>query len=566
MQQTTVVNQAVKTENDLGFYLSIYIGLSVLACLVGALRSYIMLSTSIRASRKLFDQFTSTVLRAPLRWLDTVPLGRLLNRFTADFNTIDARLGNDIGSLVYRVLDVVGIILTGVVISPSLLGVAASSLAICFWFASRYLKGARQIKRLESTAKSPIFEQVGSALMGLTTIRAFSRSDAYMQRMYGLLDQYAQTWWYMWLFNRWFGLRINLMGALISMITAGVVITSPGIGPSLAGFALTFALQYPAAISWSIRQYANVELDMNSMERVIEYSNVETEDQGGHDVPAAWPCRGTIQVENLCVGYDPDAPPVLKGINFSIEDNQRVGVVGRTGAGKSSLTMALFRFLKAREGRILVDGIDIASIKLETLRRRLAIIPQDPVLFSGTIRSNLDPFDEYTDGELFDALRCVHLIGRVDEQDVSSANQPLRVKSTNSFSSLDYPISEGGQNLSQGQRQLLCLARALVSRPKIMLLDEATSAVDMATDSLIQQSIRSHVERHASTLLVIAHRLSTIADFDRIVVMDAGKTVEFGSPKELMALENGYFRSLVKESAERQVVEEIIFSQKGMQQ
>jgi ABC-type multidrug transport system fused ATPase/permease subunit len=576
MSQVTI---AAGTDNDIWFYLGVYVGLSVIACVVGSLRYYCILSASIRASRNLFNQLTYAVLRAPLRWLDTVPVGRILNRFTGDFHLIDSRLGYDIGFMAYHVLEVFGIIAAGVLVSPILIVFAVILLGICLHFSGRYLTGAREIKRLESNAKSPIFEQFGSALAGLGTIRAFSKVDTYINRMYGLIDRHAAAWWHLWLFNRWFSFRMNLIGALFSMITAALIVSIQDMRASLAGFALSFALQYTGAISWSLRQYANVELEMNATERVVEYSNITIEDQGGEDVPAAWPTEGKLEVEDLVVGYAPDLPPVLKGLSFTVEQNERVGVVGRTGAGKSSLTLALFRFLEPREGRIMIDGIDVSKIKLYDLRSRLAIIPQDPVLFSGTIRSNLDPFDEYGDTELYDALERVHLMSRdggtggtgeptatgaaiAGAASSSGTATPASVRNTNIFNSLQSAISEGGLNLSQGQRQLLCLARAIVSRPKIMVLDEATSAVDMATDTLIQRSIRSEFGRNATTLLVIAHRLSTIVDFDRILVMDAGRAVEFGSPRDLMGIEGGVFRSLVEESGERKVLEEIILGTK----
>ena len=305
---------------------------------------------------------------------------------------------------------------------------------------------------------------------------------------------------------------------------------------------------------------------MNAMERIVEYSRIPVESQQGAVVPARWPMEGRLQVEGLVAGYAPDLPPVLKGLSFEVTSNQRIGVIGRTGAGKSSLTLALFRFLEAREGKIVIDGIDISKMQLHDLRSRLAIIPQDPVLFSGTVRSNLDAFDEHGDAELYDALERVHLIrgtGNVSRGEAASAaaatDAPSSLGSSdinsNIFSNLSSRISEGGLNLSQGQRQLLCLARAIVSRPKIMLLDEATSAVDMATDVLIQRSIREEFED--STLLVIAHRLSTIADFDRILVMSDGKAVEYDTPRNLLAA-RGEFWEMVAQSGDRDRLEEII--------
>ena len=315
---------------------------------------------------------------------------------------------------------------------------------------------------------------------------------------------------------------------------------------------------------------------MNATERIIEYSNIGIETESGQSAPAAWPTEGRLEVSDLVVGYAADLPPVLKGVSFTVERNQRVGVVGRTGAGKSSLTLALFRFLEPREGKILIDGVDVSKITLFDLRSRLAIIPQDPVLFSGTVRSNLDPFDQHEDHELRDALARVQLIPSAAVHATPSSASPPDTPTTtanhpgtpppprtnkNIFTSLSSRISEGGLNLSQGQRQLLCLARAIVSRPKIMVLDEATSAVDMETDALIQRSIRE--EFQDSTLVVIAHRLSTIADFDRILVLGEGRVVEFGAPRDLMEREGGDegagFRGMVRESGERGVLEGIIF-------
>lgn len=383
--------------------------------------------------------------------------------------------------------------------------------------------------------------------------------------MYEKIDTHARAYWYIWLFNRWLALRLNVIGAVFSTVVAAVLVTSVDIDSALAGFVLSFALQYSSAITWTIRQYTSVELAMNAMERIVEYSRIPVEEQEGSDVPAAWPTEGKLQIQGLVAGYAPELPPVLKGLSFDVASNQRVGVVGRTGAGKSSLTLALFRLLEAREGSIVIDGIDISKIMLHDLRSRLAIIPQDPVLFSGTVRSNLDAFEERSDAELYDALERVHLIrrtgtvSRAGSSTSGNIDEPSSVVTTNSnsniFSSLSSHIGEGGLNLSQGQRQLLCLARAIVNRPKFMVLDEATSAVDMATNAFIQRSIREEFED--ITLFVIAHRLRTIADFDRILVLSDGKAVEYDTPRNLMA-KRGAFWVMVKQSADKNRLEEII--------
>ncbi|KAI9752146.1 MAG: hypothetical protein M4579_005746 [Chaenotheca gracillima] len=550
---------------DLPYWLGIYFGISVALCFMGTLRYLWVLTGSLRASRRLFEGLTEAVLHAPLRWLDTVPTGRILNRFTADFNVIDTRMGYDGAFFMGKVLELVGIFIAGLFVTPLMILFGVIILAVCIYYAMRYLAGAREVKRLESNTKSPILEVFSAALTGLGTIRAFDKADDYVSRMFVKIDDHTTTEWHLWLINRWFALRMGALGALFAALVAAVVIMAKGMDPSLAGFALSFALQYTEAVIWVMRRYANMELNMNATERIVEYWRLPTEDQSGEDVPAIWPHSGHVEVKNLVVGYADDLAPVLKGLNFTIESNQRIGVVGRTGAGKSSLTLALYRFLEAREGCIKIDGIDISKIRLEDLRGRLAIIPQDPVLFSGTVRSNLDPFGQYDDADLRDALERVHLVHGATSRDelATGASTPTMTESEsnlNVFESLSSTISESGLNLSQGQRQLLCLARAIVARPKLMILDEATSAVDMSTDALIQQSIRE--EFTDSTLLVIAHRLSTIVDFDKVLVMAEGKVEEFDTPASLME-KKGEFWKMVEESGERGSLEAVIMGSGG---
>lgn len=413
--------------------------------------------------------------------------------------------------------------------------------------------------------KSPIFEQFSSALTGITTIRAFAKTPVYIEGMQNQIDRHTACSWYICLTNRWLAIRMSFLGNLFTVAVAIMVVVLP-IPVELAGFAQNFASQYGATIATLVRQFTSLELDMNSAERVIEYVNLPTETTEGKDPPAAWPTEGRLEIRDLTVAYAQDKPAVLKGLSFTVEPRERVGVVGRTGAGKSSLTLALFRFLEASAGSIHIDGLDVSKLKLVPLRARLSIIPQDPVLFSGTIRYNLDPHEEHNDLVLRDALERVHLVAPEEHiitptngstTPVLDENHPTgyqnsdvinESKNLDIFTSLSSPVAAGGLNLSQGQRQLLCLARAIVSKPKIMILDEATSAVDMTTDTLIQRSIRE--DFGDSTLLVIAHRLTTIVDFDKILVMDDGKAIEFGAPKELIQIKDGVFRSMVEESGD----------------
>ena len=313
---------AQDSNKDLPFYLGIYVGLSVVICIFGALRYYFVYMGSLRASKKLFENLTYAVLRAPLRWLDTTPVGRTLNRFTADFAAIDSRLGNDIGFFLYHVLELVGIVIAGLFVSPIMLLFALLLLLLCGWVTGWYLSGAREVKRLESNAKSPIFEQFGSALAGIGTIRAFDKTDVYITRMFAKIDTHAKAFWFLWLCQRWLALRTNAVGAAFSTLVAAVI-AFYDIEASLAGFALSFALQYSDAILWTTRCYANCELNFNAVERVAEYANLPIENQSASvNVPAAWPTEGRLQVSNLVAGYAADLPPVLKGLSFNVEKNQ----------------------------------------------------------------------------------------------------------------------------------------------------------------------------------------------------------------------------------------------------
>lgn len=392
IQQTSihsVSGPSIQSHHDMMFYLGIYVALAVISALIGTFKFYYMYLGSIQASRKLFAKLNFVVLRAPLRWLDTVPVGRVLNRFTSDFHVVDSQMANSIGFGANSVLAVFGVIVAGLLVSPYIVLLAFVLLIICLYYAVLYLSGARPARRLESNTKSPVFEQFGSALAGVSTIRGFDKAEVYLERMYKKIDDWSATTWHLWLFNRWMGWRMSLVGSFFASFVAILILLTPGIDSALAGFAMAFALEFSSCVMWAIRLYANVELNMNAAERIIEYTELPTESQDGVKPPAAWPTRGIIEVDDLVVGYAPDLPPVLKGLSFSVNNNERVGVVGRTGAGKSSLTLALFRFLEARSGRIYVDGLDISKIKLHDLRSRLAIIPQVSFTHHVLLRSSM---------------------------------------------------------------------------------------------------------------------------------------------------------------------------------
>ncbi|KAL4876553.1 P-loop containing nucleoside triphosphate hydrolase protein [Aspergillus karnatakaensis] len=550
-------------DDRLIYYGSVYLAISIGSWLLGMVRTLIILNGSIQASKVMFEQFATSILRSPLRFLDTTPVGQILNRFTSDFGTLDSDLALTAAYVMHGAVFILGIVVAALVTSPVIVGLGLVAFLASWVVARVYVTGARETKRLESTAKSPLFELVGSLLTGLPTVRAFGREEAYIQRMYDLIDTHCQALWHRRLFVAWMDFWLSMVGAVFVASVTMIFVVIRSLDAPLAGFALSFALELSNVISWLLSDYARLEVNFNAAERIVEYTNLEQEPQDGVQVPASWPTRGELEVTDLTVSYAPSLPPVLRNLNFTIQPGERVGIVGRTGAGKSSLAMTLLRCLDIRSGSIHIDGTDIASIRLHDLRSRVGMISQDPIVFEGTVRKVLDPFSQYDDSELRDALEKVGLSSPTQAQpNTFKPDQIEDPTSKQNTISLSFPIASSGKNLSQGQRQLLCLARALVSRPKILIMDEATASIDMESDTRIQRVLREEISVSGCTLLVIAHRLSTIADFDRVIVLDRGEVVENDTPKSLMGVDNGVFKGMVEGSGERGVVEGVIFGER----
>ena len=452
-------------------------------------------------------------------------------------------------------------------VSPWAFLCAVVLFGVCTRYGLFTITSSRQMTRLESVARSPMYDFLSATLTGISTIRAFGKAEMFMDVMFERIDAHARVQFIRLVIARWLQWRLDITGSMFTIIVATLIVGLKGNYASLGGFALSFTLQYSDTVAGMIRNLSSLELGMNSIERIVEYSEIATESEEGQEVAAHWPSEGKIEVKDLVVGYAPELAPVLKGVSFDVKGGERVGVIGRTGAGKSSLTLALFRFLEARGGSISIDGVDIAKMRLHDLRSRLAIIPQDPILFSGTIRNNLDPFDEHEESVLKDCMERVHLTdtaggsGQASNAEGSSSSSSSVTAQVGSGSknralTLATKLTESGLNLSQGQRQLLCLARALVRRPRLLVLDEATSAVDRETDVLIQHSIRADFV--GATLLVIAHRLSTVADFDRLLVLSDGAVAEFGSPRELLERPGSVFAGMVNSSGEAEALRETV--------
>jgi ATP-binding cassette subfamily C (CFTR/MRP) protein 1 len=398
---------------------------------------------------------------------------------------------------------------------------------------------SRELQRITSTTGSPIFAGFSQTLSGTTTIRAFNAQNNFFSKCKSSFDATNSAYTLVQIANLWLGLRLDVLGGFISIFIAGLAVATLPYGFIPAGWlglALTFSLDLNAFLKYGVRMIATLEADLTSVERILFYSN-DIDQEAPDSIPEkdpkadVWPSQGQITLENASMRYR-DGPLVLKNLSFSVNCGEKIGVVGRTGSGKSSLMVALFRITELEKdgGKILVDDVNISEIGTDCLRKNLSIIPQDPVLFSNTVRYNLDPFSTKSQDELWQSLHKVRL-GEV----VASLPHGL-----------DEQVAEGGENFSQGQRQLLCIARSLLRNPKILVMDEATASIDNTTDALIQEMVRSSFGN--ATVLTIAHRLNTIMDSDRILVLDKGEVVEFDTPKILLSRKDSLFYGMVEES------------------
>ncbi|KAF9139271.1 hypothetical protein BGX30_008188 [Mortierella sp. GBA39] len=563
---------------NVGFYIGVYVLLGLIPMIISCFSTYYAMAVlNINGSRYIHAQLLHKISRARSRFFDTTPVGRIINRFSADIATVDNGL---IHSLMTLMFSSIMIMSTGIVISINmpLFAVPASVIiGVYIALAVLYVPVSRDLKRLNSVSRSPILNHFNETVNGLTTIRAYGFERRFQAKNLSNLDGNNRAYYWLWSASRWLGWRLDLTSALVSFCTGLLILQRWGqIESGWAGLCLSYSTMFNSCVSWMIRGYAQNEMNMNSLERIIEYMNVEEEAPAiieGSRPPASWPHDGQISIEHLTVKYSPDSPTVIKDVSLSIRGGEKVGVVGRTGSGKSTLAISLLRILEPTSGTIQIDDIDISQIGLHDLRSNLTIIPQDPILFMGTLRFNLDPFGEREDIELWEALRRSHIIPATvtkassntptpdssssnnsqapsthDQETTASPSEEAKTTIDPSQITLDTEVQQGGSNFSQGQRQLIALARALVRSSKIIIMDEATASVDFETDLKIQTTIRE--EMADATIITIAHRIRTIADFDRVLVMQAGEVAEFDTPYTLMRQEGSLFRELCEQSTE----------------
>jgi len=489
---------------------------------------------TIRASISLHSSLLASILRAPMAFFDTTPTGRIVNRFSKDMDEIDIMLPVHVKDVLNETFTCLGFMFVLLFVSPA---IAALLVPLILFFAviqTAYLRSSRQLKRLMAINRSPLNSHLEETLSGAATIRAYGFQQQFIAENGDKLEDFQRSNYPEIMTNGWLFLRLQLIGTLLVVAAALLVVWSAGgLEAGLVGLTLTYTVNSQLSIYLLTRFTAETEKSIVSVERVAEYQQVQPEGEfqvADRDPPPTWPVHGTVTFEQYSARYRPGLDLVLRDLSCELHGGEKVGIVGRTGAGKSSVTLALFRLVEAAAGSINIDGVKIADIGLTRLRNALTIIPQDPVLFSGTLRFNLDPFSQYGERELWRALRLSHL-GELTQQLPGG---------------LDHIVAEGGSNLSVGQRQLVCLARALLRKTRILVLDEATAAVDLETDDLIQSTIRA--EFSDCTVLTIAHRIKTILDSDRVMVMDAGRLVELDSPEALLAKKDSTFYSMAKDA------------------
>lgn len=520
--------------------LVLIIGLSCLVVVLAIFRALYTFHMTITASRTLHDNMADSVLRSKVEFFDTNPLGRILNRFSADVGSSDDLLPQTLFDFLVIAFIVLGAVATTLSVLPFAF-IAFPPLAWYFFSVRRiFVTSTRELKRLEGLARSPIFAMLSESLGGIATIRSNHTLEYFRQRFEEAHDSHTRAFFAFIAASRWVGFRMDgIMMLFLSLVAyLAVLFQQEGwfnVDPSILGLSLSMLLQLAGLFQWCIRQSAEVVNQMVSVERVLAFGNLDSEAPLHKEVDgqlAKWPQHGSVEFKEVSVRYRSTLPLALNKATFHIPGGARVGVVGRTGSGKSTIVQTLFRLLEAEHGCIRIDGVDISEVGLHALRTKISVIPQTPTLFSGcSVRENLDLFNTHSDSEIQKALDDAHL------------GDVIR-KLPDGWDSM---VSEGGTNFSVGQRQLLCLARAILSNNKILILDEATASVDRRTDELLQEALQESFKD--GTIIAVAHRLETIIEYDFVLVLGHGHVLEFASPAKLLSA-GGAFASMVNDTGD----------------
>uniref|UniRef100_A0A8C5VSM2 Multidrug resistance-associated protein 1-like n=1 Tax=Microcebus murinus TaxID=30608 RepID=A0A8C5VSM2_MICMU len=520
------MNEFTEWKQIRSYKLNIYGLLGLIQGLFVCSGAYVVTKGSLTASRTMYAQLLNNVLHLPLQFFETTPIGQIVSRFTKDMFVIDTRFHYYFRMWMNCTLDVVGTVL---VIAGALPLFILGIIPLVFFYFSiqrYYMASSRQIRRLAGASRSPIISHLSETLSGVSTIRAFGHEHRFIQQNKEVVNENLVCFYNNVISNRWLSVRLEFLGNIMVFFAALLaVLAGNSIDSAIVGLSISYALNITHSLNFWVKQACEIESNAVSIERVCEYENMDKEAPWimSRRPPLQWPNKGIVEFINYQARYRDDLGLALQDITFKTREEEKIGIVGRTGAGKSTLSNCLFRIVERSGGKIIIDGIDISTIGLHDLRGKLNIIPQDPVLFSGTLQMNLDPLNNCSDSELWEVLELCHL-----KEFVQSLPEKLLHK-----------ISEGGENLSVGQRQLVCLARALLRKTKILILDEATASIDFKTDSLVQTTIRK--EFSDCTILTIAHRLHSIIDADRVLVLDSGRIMEFEAPQNLIDQKGLFF-------------------------
>ncbi|KAL6650385.1 hypothetical protein ACP70R_009310 [Stipagrostis hirtigluma subsp. patula] len=525
------------TQFNPSLFIGVYVAIAAISMILQVIKTLLETVLGLQTAQIFFKKMFDSILHAPMSFFDTTPSGRILSRASSDQTTIDVVLAFFVGLTISMYISVLStIIVTCQVAWPSVIAVIPL-LLLNIWYRNRYLATSRELTRLEGVTKAPVIDHFSETVLGATTIRCFKKEKEFFQENLGRINSSLRMDFHNYAANEWLGFRLELIGTLVLSITAFLMISLPSnfIKKEFVGMSLSYGLSLNSLVYFAISISCMLENDMVAVERVNQFSTLPSEAAWkieDHSPSPNWPTHGDIDIKDLKVRYRANTPLILKGVNLSISGGEKIGVVGRTGSGKSTLVQALFRLVEPAEGKMIVDGIDICTLGLHDLRSRFGIIPQEPVLFEGTIRSNIDPIGQYSDAEIWQALERCQL------KDVV-VSKPEK---------LDAPVVDSGENWSVGQRQLLCLGRVILKQTQILFMDEATASVDSKTDATIQKITRQ--EFSSCTIISIAHRIPTVMDCDRVLVLDAGLVKEFDAPSRLIE-QPTLFGAMVQEYANR---------------
>ncbi|KAM0842060.1 hypothetical protein ACQ4PT_058608 [Festuca glaucescens] len=534
MAWASPVSKDVKPSVGMSTLIYVFVALAGASSLCILVRALFLVTAAYKTATLLFDKMHMSIFRAPMSFFDSTPSGRILNRASTDQSDVDTNIADQMGQVAFSIIQLVGIIAVMSQVAWQVFVVFVPLSVACFWYQRYYIDTARELQRLVGVCKAPIIQHFAESITGSATIRSFGKENEFVSTNSNLMDAFSRPKFYNAAAREWLCFRLDTLSCLTFAFSLIFLISLPTglIDPAIAGLAVTYGLNLNTLQTWVVWSMCYLENKIISVERILQYISIPEEpplSMSGDKLLCNWPSEGEIQLHNLHVRYAPQLPFVLKGLTVTFPGGMKTGIVGRTGSGKSTLIQALFRIVDPTIGRILVDGVDICTIGLHDLRCRLSIIPQDPTMFEGTIRSNLDPLGEYNDNQIWEALDNCQLGDEVRRKDLK----------------LDSPVIENGENWSVGQRQLVCLGRVILKRTKILVLDEATASVDTATDNLIQKTLRENFSE--ATVITIAHRITSVLDSDMVLLLDNGVAVERETPAKLLEDKSSLFSKLVAE-------------------